>query len=85
MKPMREETWLHGIAVPDKAAVESRAKAFFMITPSDECMAEFTAYISGARRTPVKEDAPAAPTKSALEMGENNETFKVPAKTTPLP
>jgi hypothetical protein len=74
MKPMRPEDWLHGVHV--RIPTEARAAAFFMLKPSADCGSEILSYLNAQRREAVSEDLPAAPTKSAIEMGESNETVR---------
>jgi hypothetical protein len=76
IKPMRPESWLHGVHIPDKSCSESRSTAFFTMVPSEECMEEFTSYLSSSRRTIVTEDKPAAPTQSLLESGQSSESLR---------
>ena len=49
----------------------------FRLEPSAECVKDVLAYATAKRREPVREGGPAAPQQSALELGVQNDSFRV--------
>eukprot|EP00929_Paragymnodinium_shiwhaense_P107061 TRINITY_DN73050_c0_g1_i1.p1 TRINITY_DN73050_c0_g1~~TRINITY_DN73050_c0_g1_i1.p1 ORF type:complete len:1438 (+),score=287.61 TRINITY_DN73050_c0_g1_i1:156-4469(+) len=72
---MREASYLFGKKVPVKSV--GQAEAFFCLMPSGACKDEVVGYLEGPRKAPISLTGPGAPSKTALEMGEVNESFKV--------
>jgi hypothetical protein len=78
VKAMKDEKYLLGVAIKDISNQVSPNGSYFLLTPSEECIAESIAFLLSPAREPVRDDGgPQAPVQSALMMGKENTSFKV--------
>ena len=52
--------------------------------PSEQCQKEMVTYLDAPRRQPIKGGEGSAPIKTALEMGEVNDSFRVYVRCRPM-
>lgn len=81
---MRDNDFLFGASA--RTSDVSRAPTFYCLLPSEACVQEVCDYIDGPRRAPVMEQGgpSSGPQKTALEMGEVNENFRVFVRVRPM-